>query len=571
MVPFMSPRTIGSPNAFLDVCQLGKCKRPGHAAATLGDYGVRHGDYCNGSTPPWECHLVLRLLSPGLLMREISEECRSVVFASGSLASLPSLCFELNPFGKGQSSSSSASQSPLKLSQQQQRPSSSQPSFSQPSAFSQSPPKLVQLSSSSSSTILPQSLLESLVNGAGNGVVLEKKKYTNRLQTTPKPLEANHVVDLQKQLFAVSIGNFPSGEKLTVSYSHYKNPSFFPKFGHAVASVIESIPRGGCLIFFPSYSFLNKCVSCWNPAPGTYNNNNNYFNNNLTAPDVWDRLIRSKGKVVVEPTGSQEDFESARDLYKNTIQETGSCILLAVFRGKMSEGISFNDDNARAVICIGMPYPNYNDRGVKAKQAYNDEQRKLRKKTCLLPGSEFYAQQAYRAIAQALGRCIRHGADYGTVILMDSRHCDDGSPNTNNGSGSGGNGSVCRAHANLPKWMRASVRTLSMNSKYYGHGHGLAAGKKLPILGGYGGLQRELRQFFAQAPVVAQAVRDKWKLDLEKMQDKKKAATAGGVHVFNRETGNWTAVVSTTTTTTNSNDNKEDKKELTPRNKSMQI
>ena len=34
---------------------------------------------------------------------------------------------------------------------------------------------------------------------------------------------------------------------------------------------------------------------------------------------------------------------------------TVSCILLAVFRGKMSEGVSFNDDNTRGVICVGHP------------------------------------------------------------------------------------------------------------------------------------------------------------------------------------------------------------------------
>ena len=56
----------------------------------------------------------------------------------------------------------------------------------------------------------------------------------------------------------------------------------------------------------------------------------------------------------MEPTGSQDLFEAARDDYAETIKATGSCILLAVFRGKMSEGISFNDDNARGVICVGL-------------------------------------------------------------------------------------------------------------------------------------------------------------------------------------------------------------------------
>ncbi len=488
MVPFISPRTIRTPLAFLPVCQHHECNptqefNPPNA--------VRHGDYCNGSTPPFECHLVVRLLSPGLLMREISQECRSVILASGSLAPLPSVCAELNLFGKD-SSSTPASQRSIITDKQL-------PTIS-------------------------QSMLDSIVEGRA------KKLYTNRLQTTPKPLEANHVVNLQKQLLAVSIGHFPTGEKLTVSYSNYNNnPSFLPKFGHAIASVIEGVPRGGCLVFFPSYSFLKKCVACWNPDTSySYNRNND---NNF----VWERLLRSKGKVIVEPTGSQEDFETARDDFKDTIAATGSCVLFAVFRGKMSEGISFDDDNSRAVICIGMPLPNWTDRSVKAKQAYNDEQRKIRKNTCLLPGREFYAQQAHRAISQALGRCIRHGADYGTVILMDSRHCHDGSPTS---------GGVCRAHSNLPKWMRGAVHTLSMEREGRMERNGHPQPKI--IYGGYAGLRRELRQFFSKAPIASREVFDQWKADRERALS---ASSRGSNVIFHRDTGNWTTVAQTSSHT----------------------
>ena len=466
-VPFVSPRTEIHPEAFLPVCMHDECL-VGH---------IRHGEYCNGTTPPWECHLVLRLLSPGLLMREISNECRSVVLASGSLAPLPSLCAELNLFGKD------------------------------------------------SASVATETSIEK-----------DGKVYTNRLQTTPKPLEANHVVNLQKQLLAVSIGNFPNGEKLTVSYSNYnKDPDFLPRFGHAVASVIDGIPKGGCLVFFPSYSFLRKCVSCWNQQSNNYGNNYGrarYYGNRGASQEnnfVWDRLVRSKGKVIVEPTGGQEDFERARDDYRDTIKQTGSCILLAVFRGKMSEGIDFNDDNARAVICIGMPLPSWMDRSVKAKLAYNEEQRKIRKKTSLLPGRDFYNQQAYRAIAQALGRCIRHGADYGTVILMDSRHCHDGSPVAAGG--------VCRAHANLPKWMRGSVKTLSMYPEDHPGTRGQVRSQF--IYGSYGGLKREMRQFFARAPAASREVLDKWKADRERAVV---ASSSGANVVFHRDTGNWTTV-----------------------------
>ncbi|KAL3903452.1 MAG: hypothetical protein SGILL_010440, partial [Bacillariaceae sp.] len=423
-------------------------------------YG-HHGLYCDESSPPFECHLVVKLLSPGLLLKDISTQCRSLVLASGSLAPLPSLCAELNLYGKGNDSATAASPT-----QQAKIP---------------APPSGLTSSQSSSS--------------AG--------PFVGRLQTQPKPLEANHVIDLQKQLLAVSVGHFADGERLTVTYNNYKEPTFFPKLGAAIASVIECIPTGGVLVFVPSYSFLKKFYDSLEENFGTL-----------------DRLIRSKGKIIVEPTKSQEDFLAARDEYQRTIETTGKCILLAVFRGKMSEGISFNDDYARGVICVGIPFPNARDRGVTAKKSYNDEQRKLRKNTNLLPGMEWYSQQATRAIAQALGRCIRHQADYGTIILMDSRHCDDGSPNDG----------ICRAHKNMPKWMRYSIRTLSMRRE-----SGVGAN---PIVGGYQGLQREMVGFFAQCPAVSQAVRNKWKTDLEKAVERSKQSTG---HVFDKQTGSWTS------------------------------
>jgi hypothetical protein len=36
-------------------------------------------------------------------------------------------------------------------------------------------------------------------------------------------------------------------------------------------------------------------------------------------------------------------------------------LFLAVCRGKVSEGLDFADNNARAVIVVGIPYPNVKD------------------------------------------------------------------------------------------------------------------------------------------------------------------------------------------------------------------
>lgn len=274
--------------------------------------------------------------------------------------------------------------------------------------------------------------------------------------------------------------------------------------------MVEAIPRGGVLVFLPSYSFLRSCLKAWKPS--RYGTTDEY---------VWERFEASKGNVVVEPMGNQVEFERAKQEYSDCIRQSGCALLLAVYRGKMSEGISFNDDYARGVICVGVPFPSSFDRPIKAKRAYNDEMRNLCGNKQLLPGMEWYSQQAYRAIAQALGRCIRHAGDYGTVILMDSRHCDDGAPV---------NG-VCFAHRNLPQWMRAHVRNLSM----YGS-RPVLNNANPPIFDGYRGLKKELATFFKTAEQHADSVLDGFRRDLN---DARASSTSTGEPLFDHTRGTW--------------------------------
>lgn len=137
---------------------------------------VRHGSYCDGSTPKWQAFLCLSLLTPGPLFSTLAQECHSVVLASGSLSPIPSLCAELSLF-----------------------PADSGPD-TQKASFH--PPK-----------------------------DLFQQASPNRLQNHPKPLQADHVVDLKRQLFAVTIGHFPDGSELKVTHGNYSKPGFLEKLG----------------------------------------------------------------------------------------------------------------------------------------------------------------------------------------------------------------------------------------------------------------------------------------------------------------------------------------------------
>ena len=67
--------------------------------------------------------------------------------------------------------------------------------------------------------------------------------------------------------------------------------------------------------------------------------------------------MQVKGAVVVEPPPSlgsgasvAEVFEAAKRRYEAAVHQ-GGAVLLAVYRGRMSEGVSFDDDYARGVVC----------------------------------------------------------------------------------------------------------------------------------------------------------------------------------------------------------------------------
>ena len=351
---------------------------------------VMHGKLVDGSRPKWLGTMTIHLLTPSINYEEL-QKCRTVVLASGTLSPIGSLAAELG------------------------------------------------LETAKAPSKMPKT--ESL-DGAPPGPNSEEKG--GKLQVKPPPLEAEHVINLQKQLFAVSVGYSPGGfgeepRQLKVDAKNQNKDEFVDHLGESIVRVVKSIPRGGVLVFMPSYKFLNKCRWRWG------------LDGANRSATIARRLEAIKGKVMVEPR-AQEDFENAKVEYVEAVKR-GGCVLFAVYRGKMSEGVSFNDDNARGVICVGLPLPNSFSRSIKSKKQYNNEQRMYRGKTNLLTGADWYNQQAYRAIAQALGRCIRHGSDYGTVVLMDVRHCDSGDQEVSREG-------VSRCHENLPKWMRGGVRNL---------------------------------------------------------------------------------------------------------------
>ncbi|KFK44187.1 hypothetical protein AALP_AA1G226000 [Arabis alpina] len=255
-------------------------------------------------------------------------------------------------------------------------------------------------------------------------------------------LEAPHVIDVNLQVWAGAISNGSGNYPLNGSYKTADTFSFQDAIGKSLEEICTIVP-GGSLVFFPSYKLMEKLCTRWRET------------------GQWSRLCLKKDFFVEPRGGAQDEFDSVLKGYYDSISGKNRLIgrnrrakkagpvktetrddskkgaaFLAVCRGKVSEGIDFADDNARAVIIVGIPFPNLHDIQVGLKKKYNDTYKSSKN---LLGGSDWYCQQAYRALNQAAGRCIRHRFDYGAIILLDERYKEP------------------RNRASISKWLRQSI------------------------------------------------------------------------------------------------------------------
>lgn len=235
-------------------------------------------------------------------------------------------------------------------------------------------------------------------------------------------LENPHVIN-SSQVWIGVVNRGPKGHPLNSSYEHRKNPDYKEDLGNAIVNYARIVPDG-LLVFFPSYTLLSECMESWKSSSRS------------GGSTVWERINQYKPSVL-EPreTGlfpaAVADFRAKLDnpAYRGAV-------FFAVCRGKASEGLDFSDNAGRAVIITGIPYATKTDPKVQIKKdVLNDAQssRGLKRsmnnhaqehpedRDYVLNGNAWYVQQALRAVNQAMGRVIRHKADFGAIILCDER------------------------------------------------------------------------------------------------------------------------------------------------------
>ncbi|MHA1579216.1 MAG: helicase C-terminal domain-containing protein [Candidatus Freyarchaeota archaeon] len=222
-----------------------------------------------------------------------------------------------------------------------------------------------------------------------SGTLSPLKGTAERLGLKDPFLQSYPTIIPEENILILSISRGLNKKTLTTRFELRKDKETLLDYGRTIVKLINTIPHG-TIVFFPSYELMNTMLDLWEKH-GVLDD--------LQAPAFF------------ETRGSKPVLA---DMYSREAAR-GRAALFAVIRGKLSEGQNFPDEAGRAVILVGVPYPNTKDPKVKAQREYYERKQKGM-------GSKWYLDQAFNAVNQSLGRVWRHKSDYAIGILLDSRY-----------------------------------------------------------------------------------------------------------------------------------------------------
>ena len=180
---------------------------------------------------------------------------------------------------------------------------------------------------------------------------------------------------------------------ITTSFSLRSEPSVVRNYGTLLIELSKSVPDG-LICFFPSYIYMEEIVSLW--AETTIIND-----------------IMTNKLVFIESPDFRET-ELAISNYKKACRCGGGAVLFCVARGKVSEGVDFEDGYGRCVVMIGVPFQYTESVRLKKRLEFLKSEYNIRE-------YDFLTFDAMRHTAQCLGRVLRNKKDYGLMILADQR------------------------------------------------------------------------------------------------------------------------------------------------------
>ena len=111
--------------------------------------------------------------------------------------------------------------------------------------------------------------------------------------------------------------------------------------------------------------------------------------------------------------------QRAEELRERFTAGTNGALFTSLW-GTLAEGVSFDGDDARTVVVVGVPYPRLDDRMDAVQDAYATA---FADSAADDPGWEYAVEvPTVRKTRQALGRVVRSPEDFGVRVLLDERY-----------------------------------------------------------------------------------------------------------------------------------------------------
>jgi len=210
------------------------------------------------------------------------------------------------------------------------------------------------------------------------------------MSATLRPFDVTEdVLGLEEPLTMAYGEQFPEERRRTYAVetpalfaSKRDDPAVQETVGGAIADAVAVTP-GNTLAFFPSYA---------------------------EAERYYHRFDGDATPYLDEP-GTR-----AEGLRREFVDSDGAVLFTSLW-GTLAEGVSFDGDDARGVIVVGVPYPHLDDRSEAVQRAYDGA----------FEGDDAgwrYAVEipTVRKTRQALGRVVRSPTDFGVRVLLDERY-----------------------------------------------------------------------------------------------------------------------------------------------------
>jgi len=205
--------------------------------------------------------------------------------------------------------------------------------------------------------------------------------------------------------------------ELSSQFTSRSDDNVIKSYGDMLIEICSVAPDG-IVCFFPSYRYMEEIVLKWNEM------------------EVLNELLKYK-LVFIESRDVAETSISLAS-FRKACENGRGAVFLSVARGKIAEGIDFDEHYGRCVIMFGVPFQYTKSRILLARLDYLRENYGIKE-------ADFLIFDAMRQTAQCVGRVIRKKNDYGIMIFADKRfaHLDK--------------------REKLPKWIKNYIEPANVN------------------------------------------------------------------------------------------------------------